>query len=649
MMRVITRGAVLSLVLFASSFATVYYVSPDGDNGYNGLSPDSGWRNVSYATQQVGNDPGDPDTVYVYPGLYDAAAGEIFPIDLRSYTSLIGVDSIAVLSADSYDWPVVRVKQQTEVLVQNLEITNGGGGIQADNCTTLVVDKNHIHDNKRYYPRQGLFGGGVRLLACFRVELSNNIIESNQALLEDVSRICGGGGTGAAECDSVIIRSEQVRSNHAVSRGDALGGGIFSSDCDHIEIIGCVVEDNLSKSAGPSHPQASGGGVYIGSSGETLIEGNAVSGNKAEAYQQEFCDATGGGIFVVSCSALVTIAGNAISENEADASCRFADGGGGGVCVFNCPIIFKHNVIKGNDAMYGGGVYASNSRKCYFFRNRIHANDAYSGGGIAAETASPESLVVGGSPGDGNNIFGNTAGAGDELRMRPPISKAAPANFNYFDGEPDESKVYPTNGWDTRFWRLNPIRVNEPPHFIDYFPAVAETTLDIGDSLLFWVEVLDYDGDTTSSWWLLNGETVAFGDSFLFIGDSQYAGYDTIQAVATDYIDTTTQDWLLFVGQAGVASGDEERDLPREFALRENYPNPFNASTIIRYQLPRDCRVRLEIFDLLGRKAATLVNGRERAGYRAVIWDAREVASGYYFYRLCAGDFSDTKRMVLLK
>lgn len=166
---------------------------------------------------------------------------------------------------------------------------------------------------------------------------------------------------------------------------------------------------------------------------------------------------------------------------------------------------------------------------------------------------------------------------------------------------------------------------------------------------LFSVEVLDYDGDTTSTWWLLNGETVAYGDSFLFVADSQYGGYDTIQAAVTDYIDTTTQDWLLFVGQAGVTSGEREKNLPGEFALRDNYPNPFNASTIISYELPRDCHVRLEIFDMLGRKAATLVNGREKGGYKAVIWNAKEVASGYYFCRLSAGDFSDTKKMVLLK
>ncbi|MFQ5868270.1 MAG: right-handed parallel beta-helix repeat-containing protein [Candidatus Zixiibacteriota bacterium] len=642
-------GAILSLLLFVPSFATVYYVSTEGDNGNNGLSPDSAWRNVSYATQQVGNDPGDPDTVFVYPGLYDSGAGETFPIDVRSYTSLIGLDSIAVLSGDSYDWPVVSVSEEREILIETLEIRNGGGGIQAENCTTLVLYRNHIHDNKRYKPRLSLYGGGMRIAECKSVSILDVVAESNEVLLEDATIDAGGGGIAAAGSDSILIDGCTISGNIVSTKGDAMGGGLYMSGVDSLYVIGNVIEDNLAKSIGRPWPEAYGGGVYLNACGETSISGNVVSGNEAEAFAQEECGGAGGGVYLSACRTTVAFSSNLISHNEMDVSCRTGHGDGGGVYVGNCPIIFTDNIINDNGADYGGGVFAPNSKTCSFFRNQIHANHAYDGGGIGAVTASPESLVVGGSPGWGNDIYGNTAGAGDELRRYSPIYGMASANFNYFDGEPDESKVYPAHGWDTRFWRLNPIGENEPPHIIDYFPAVAETTLNIGDSLLFWVDVLDYDGDTTSSWWLLNGTQVADGDSFLFIADSQYAGYDTIQAAVTDYIDTTTQDWLVFVGQTGVTSEETERNLPRQFALRDNYPNPFNASTIIRYELPRDCHVCLEIFDLLGRKAATLVNGKEKAGYKLVIWNARTAATGFYFYRLSAGDFSDTKKMVLLK
>jgi len=90
-------------------------------------------------------------------------------------------------------------------------------------------------------------------------------------------------------------------------------------------------------------------------------------------------------------------------------------------------------------------------------------------------------------------------------------------------------------------------------------------------------------------------------------------------------------------------------DLPSEFALLSNYPNPFNASTLISYELPTDTHVKLEIYNLFGQKVATVVDGQQEAGYESVTWDASEVSSGVYFYKLTAGDFSETKRMMLVK
>jgi len=85
------------------------------------------------------------------------------------------------------------------------------------------------------------------------------------------------------------------------------------------------------------------------------------------------------------------------------------------------------------------------------------------------------------------------------------------------------------------------------------------------------------------------------------------------------------------------------------YKLCQNYPNPFNPITEIRYDLPVDCQVRLEIYNLLGQKVATLVDGKEKAGYKTATWDAGSFSSGIYFYRLQAGDFVQTRKMVLLK
>jgi hypothetical protein len=94
--------------------------------------------------------------------------------------------------------------------------------------------------------------------------------------------------------------------------------------------------------------------------------------------------------------------------------------------------------------------------------------------------------------------------------------------------------------------------------------------------------------------------------------------------------------------------------LPTKYNLGQNYPNPFNPTTTIEYQLPQGGQVKLEVFNILGERVATLVNNVEEAGFYHVQWNGqdesgRSVASGMYMYRLVAGEFVSVKRMVLLK
>ena len=93
---------------------------------------------------------------------------------------------------------------------------------------------------------------------------------------------------------------------------------------------------------------------------------------------------------------------------------------------------------------------------------------------------------------------------------------------------------------------------------------------------------------------------------------------------------------------------------PTSFTLLNNYPNPFNASTVIHYSLPQATDVKLEIFNLLGQKVRILVDERQNTGYKKVIWDGKDdkgadVSSGIYFYRLVTENFSDSKKMVLMR
>jgi len=115
--------------------------------------------------------------------------------------------------------------------------------------------------------------------------------------------------------------------------------------------------------------------------------------------------------------------------------------------------------------------------------------------------------------------------------------------------------------------------------------------------------------------------------------------------------------WNLYFDQHAWSDvGDDAADmeLPAQFSLSANYPNPFNPETRINYSISKACPVKLEVFNVLGQKIKTLVDENQSVGNKEVVWDGRndageQVASGVYLYRLQAKDFVQTKKMVLMK
>ncbi|MGA9120263.1 MAG: T9SS type A sorting domain-containing protein, partial [Bacteroidota bacterium] len=101
---------------------------------------------------------------------------------------------------------------------------------------------------------------------------------------------------------------------------------------------------------------------------------------------------------------------------------------------------------------------------------------------------------------------------------------------------------------------------------------------------------------------------------------------------------------LTSVGERG-----SRESSPGEFRLFQNYPNPFNPTTVIRGEGTGDRRMRLIVYDILGREVAVLADGRFPAGQFSFTFDAKNLAGGVYFYRLTAGSFVKTKKMILVK
>jgi hypothetical protein len=107
--------------------------------------------------------------------------------------------------------------------------------------------------------------------------------------------------------------------------------------------------------------------------------------------------------------------------------------------------------------------------------------------------------------------------------------------------------------------------------------------------------------------------------------------------------------WKAVVTYINPTSINESFISADNFYLYQNYPQPFNPSTKIKYQIPKPCFVSLKIFDALGTEVATLINEEKMRGTFQIEFDGSELTSGVYFYQLIAGDFLETKKMVLIK
>ena len=89
--------------------------------------------------------------------------------------------------------------------------------------------------------------------------------------------------------------------------------------------------------------------------------------------------------------------------------------------------------------------------------------------------------------------------------------------------------------------------------------------------------------------------------------------------------------------------------LPGTYSISQNYPNPFNPETEIQYGLPTDGHVKLDVYDLLGKRVAVLVDEDQQAGFKSVRFDAKGLTSGVYYYRITAGRYTEVRKMLVLR
>ena len=163
------------------------------------------------------------------------------------------------------------------------------------------------------------------------------------------------------------------------------------------------------------------------------------------------------------------------------------------------------------------------------------------------------------------------------------------------------------------------------------------------------VTVTDASGQTASDEVVVNVEDVRCGnnnDKIAIYHKSGNSNYKRI-CVSPNAIDAHLAHGDVFIMPKSGVAGEEE--IPTEFALTQNFPNPFNPTTEIQYAIPSASNVKLEIFNITGEKVATLVEGFMNEGTYKVSFNASNLPSGMYLYRIIAGNFVQTRKMLLLK
>jgi hypothetical protein len=540
-------------------------------------------------------------TLVIEPGVFVDFHGHYkFIVDSLATLLAIGTesDSIYFTTDDTTTgWHGIRLcyaDSNSQISYCHLEygkavgsVSDAAGGAIFHSYSSLTIDHNTITRN--YASR---WSGAIDCHHSSAV-ISHNTISENRSGLY----------AGAITCwDSNVEMIDNTIHYNCVEVG--IGGGIYCAHSD-LTMRGNKVSGNRASWGG-------GGGIVC-RDGTIAITGNTITGNGGDG---------GGGLSLARCSG--SIVDNFISGNWAG-SCT--DGIGGGLYCHSSDIIISNNIIRGNNSFYGGGLVCD---ECSPIIDHclITSNGAESlGAAIYCVDASP--IFV------NNTISGNTSWRGlaggiyseaSDITVLNTILWGDSAQALPYEILLDSLSTLDITYSDIQGGWSGEGNIDVDPLFRD--PQAWDFHL-----------MADYCGDPHNSPCI----DVGHPDSLDALVDCSH-GLGTVRCDMGAYGGYNTG-WPTGIDD----DGDNNPVIPKQFLLHQNYPNPFNATTVIGYRLTSPTYVKLEIFNLFGQRLATLVDCKQQGGNGYVIWDASEVSSGLYFYKLTAGDYTETRRLTLVK
>ena len=495
------------------------------------------------------------------------------------------------------------------VVSSNRASMHGGGlSVSSPSGVTTLVDCT-IRQNTAEYDGGGISNGSGAYNGYACMYLINCVLEDNECL-------GGGGGMRNVDAEAILIGC-----TFTGNTAEMEGGGLWDNHAT-ATLENCLFIDNDGGHDGGAIAQSSStGSVSLANctlSGNTAIVGGGISSLNGRVFATG-CFMTGN--TATGAGGAISASGGVVSASVLElASCTIADNSaadfGGGIVYSLAPITATDCILWGNapEQMSGENSTVTVTYSC----------------------------VQGGSTTDGNIVadplFVDATNGDYGLQAASPcIDAGDPASPLDADGtRADMGASMPDYG-DPPVW--------EPR---------ADTTVDIGQELVFAVSATDPEGNSLAYVPVLLPDGAAFDDSsrqFSWTPSSSQAGTEDIVFCVTDG-HSPVLDTVSVTVNAAVSVSDAAT--PSRMELLQNAPNPFNPITTLRFGLPEAGEVQLVIYDMLGRPMRTLLSGVAQAGEYSLVWDGRDdagrvAASGVYVYRLRTNGGTLVRRMTLVR
>ena len=488
-------------------------------------------------------------------------------------------------------------------------------------------------------PSDSIFVERGTYLENVRVFLKNNAIFSNFIYSNDSNDIsntiikginCGGATITLYHSDS--IASIEGLTIDFDSVGDCYGGGIS------IAYANAIIKHNIITGT-TGDPDVATPGIASVLSRPT-IENNIVKNNYCgiscsesdiEIHNNIIINSVKTGVtYYAGCN--INVYNNIIQNN-----------GGAGITTRATNTLIYANIINGNST---GGIYAT-ALNPFIIGNFITNNLAYNGAGIVYNGYS--AFIY-------NNIIANniadTMGGGIWIRA---INQVYIGNNIIYN---NQARV---SGGGIDIANFNPVLTNNiiwgnsaptsaQMHVLNSTPIITYCDIQSGYSGTGNISTYPMFRDTSAGDFRLRSVGCGYSSNSPCIDTGDPNIFDSLLDCSWG-LGTSRSDMGAYAGgdSTVVVIGPPQDEISKNFKLSQNFPNPFNPATTIKYSIPKAALVSIEIYDILGRKVELLINGQQPAGYHQVIWNAQDKSSGIYFYRIQAGDRIETKKMLLLK